>query len=285
MSVPYLRLHPPATPQYRSPRRNTVTGAIVVHTAENTPDYVAYDGGAEAVARYIRGRSTPGSYHDLVDSDSRVHLIDYGDEAFHEATGGNRWSLGLSIATRADVWPLAPQGWRDGAIEQAAQAATEMARYVAARTGRVPPARRISATDYRAGAAGFVSHGELDPGRRHDPGSGFPWGQFLGRYAELTGRPTPPPTPEPEDDEMKPAYTLKAKGPAVGKVRSGQVWVISADGVDAWRPKSANTEKGSEAWRARIDILQTPIGGGVVNYEATPVPCSVIAAKRLDTRE
>ena len=50
---------------------------------------------------------------------------------------------------------------------------------------------------------------------------------------------TPPPTP-PEDDDMKPAYTLKAKGPAVGKVRDGQVWVVSADGVEAWLAKSAN---------------------------------------------
>ena len=99
--------------------------------------------------------------------------------------------------------------------------------------------------------------------------------------------PPPDPTPEPEDDDMKPAYTLKAKGPAVGKVRDGQVWVVSADGVEAWRPKSANKkgDKGDKAWRARLDILYTPLGGGVVNYEADPVPCSVIAAKRLDLSE
>ena len=183
----YLREHPNRTlPQYRSPRRARLTGAIVVHTAENTPDFVAFDGGAEAVASYISRRDSYGSYHDLVDSDSTVHLVDYDDEAFHDGTGGNRFSLGLSVATRADVWPLAPAAWRAGAVEQAAQAAARMARHVYAKRGIVVPAKRITAGQYRAGHAGFVSHGELDPGRRTDPGAEFPWSTFLTRYAELT---------------------------------------------------------------------------------------------------
>lgn len=190
----YLIDHPPARSQFIAPRREEVSGVVTVHTAENTPDFVAFDGGAEAVARFIAGRSDPGSYHDLADSDSLLDVVPYGYEAFHDGTGTNRHSLGLSVATRADVWPLAPKAWRDGAIEHAAQGAARMARYVKARRGFLIPARRITAAQARARVPGFISHAELDPTRRSDPGAGFPWAQFLTRYAELTGQ-----TPEGDD--------------------------------------------------------------------------------------
>jgi hypothetical protein len=182
----FLVAHPPARSQFVAPRREEVSGVIAVHTAENAPDFVAFDGGAEAVARFIQHRTDPGSYHDLVDSDSIVDVVPYGYEAFHDGTGTNRHSLGLSIATRADVWPLAPQAWRAGAVENAARAAARMARYVHKRTGRVVPARRITAAQARARTPGFISHAELDPTRRTDPGAAFPWAQFLDRYADLT---------------------------------------------------------------------------------------------------
>jgi hypothetical protein len=197
--VSYLIDNPPRRSQYRRPRREEPSGVIAVHTAENAPDLVAFDGGAEAVARFIRDRSDPGSYHELVDSDSGINLVPYDAEAFHDGTGTNPHSLGLSFATRADVWPLAPQAWRDGAIEQGAQRAFNMARWIRHRTGIVVPARRISAAQARARVPGFVTHAELDPGRRSDPGRAFPFDQFLGRFDELMGG-APAPAPVPEED-------------------------------------------------------------------------------------
>lgn len=197
----WLEDHPPKRSQFRRPRRDALSGVIVVHTAENTPDHVAFDGGAEAVARFIRDRSDAGSYHDLVDSDSAINLVRYDDEAYHDGTGSNLHSLGLSIATRADVWPLAPQAWRDGAIEQAARAAARMAGHVKARTGIVVPARRIDRAASELRQPGFISHAERDPTRRTDPGRAFPWDQFLARFAQLTA-PQPAPAPTPEDEAM-----------------------------------------------------------------------------------
>lgn len=209
MSDVYLREHPnPHQPQYRSPRRQRVRPVIVVHTAENTPDYVAFDGGAEAVAGFVSRRTDAGSYHTLVDSDSAVPLVRYGDEAWHDGTGSNPWSLGLSIATRADVWPLAPKAWRDGAVEQAAQEAARMSRWVHAQTGRHVPAVRITRAQSEAGAAGFITHAERDPARRSDPGAAFPWAQFLARYAELIGT-TPTKPPSPQEDDMTPDQIAK----------------------------------------------------------------------------
>lgn len=223
----YLVDHPPSRSQFRTSRRAAERGVVVVHTAESTPDYVAFDGGAEAVANFIRTRTDVGSYHELADSDSSVPMVPDHSEAFGDGTGSNPWAWHLSVATRADVWPLAPPSWRDGAVEQAAQAAAGYAHRLHARTGIVIPARRITRAESEAGVPGFVSHGDRDPGRRHDPGDGFPWDAFLARYADLTADLNDPPAPLPsEEDDMPKVYDITDEHPdkaaswlVVGNVR------------------------------------------------------------------
>lgn len=192
----------PARSQFRVGRREEVSGVVVVHTAENTPDFVAFDGGAEAVAKFIQGRDTPGSYHDLCDKDSCINLVAYVNEAFHDGTGSNPHSYGLSIATRADVWPLAPKEWRDGAIRQAAFAAANYSRFVKGKRGFHIPARRITRAESEDRMPGFISHAERDPARRTDPGADFPWDQFFDEYliAMAIRAPAPAPAPEENDD-------------------------------------------------------------------------------------
>jgi hypothetical protein len=193
----WLDTNRPARSQFRRPRREAPSGVVVVHTAENAPDFVAFDGGAEAVANFVRTRSDVGSYHDLVDSDSALQLVAYDCEAYHDGTGSNRHSYGLSVATRADVWPLAPKAWRDGAILQAAMAAARYARWLKDTRGITIPARRINRAQSEMRRPGFLSHAERDPARRTDPGAGFPWVQFLDTFARLTSQaPIKPPPPE-----------------------------------------------------------------------------------------
>lgn len=217
----WLNDNPPARSQFRHPRREQVSGVFAVHTAENAPDYVAFDGGAEAVARFIRDRSTPGSYHRLADSDSVIELVELGDEAFHDGTGTNPHSIGLSVATRADVWPLAPADWRAGAVANLAGAAAEAAAYVKAKRGIVVPARRITADQARARVPGFVTHAELDPGRRTDPGAGFPWAAFLAAYARLNPDLEEDPLANLTDDEQRELLenTRRAARPGLVLVR------------------------------------------------------------------
>lgn len=178
MSV-YLEDHPPARRQYIDPRRAKATGAIVVHTAESITDQVAPDFGAESVARFISTRNTAGSYHSIVDSDSIIHVGRYEWEMFHEGTGGNKWSLGLSFACKADDWTNLPRWWVNSALLNGAREASNMIKWVKSTYGIIVPASRISPAEYRAGKPGFISHGELDPTRRHDPGAMFPWEGFL----------------------------------------------------------------------------------------------------------
>ena len=184
----YLDDNPPARTQFRRTRRAAVTGAIVIHTAENTTDTTLPDGGAEAVARFIATRTdAAGSYHSVVDSDSVVEVGRYEWEMFHEGTGGNRWSLGLSFACRASQWSTLPDRWVTDAVRLGGLEAAMMAAWVKSTVGVTVPARRISPAQYRAGEPGFISHAELDPGRRSDPGADFPWSSFLDRFAQYAG--------------------------------------------------------------------------------------------------
>jgi hypothetical protein len=176
----YLEDHPPARRQYRDSRFNSVT-VIGLHTAENHPDLVLPDEGAEGVARFIANRTdAAGSYHTVVDSDSKVRVGRYDWTMFHIRDFNSR-SLGLSIACRAEQWPTLPDDWVEGALRQAAAEAASMCEWVAARYGWPIPTRRLTRGEALAGVRGFVYHATMDPSRRSDPGSGFPLDRF-GRY-------------------------------------------------------------------------------------------------------
>lgn len=191
----YLQTRPLARDQYRTNRRGhrgtgrTVTGCIVVHTAESVMDTVGPDTGAENVASWMTRRDTPGSYHDLADSDSTIHLVSYRSEAYQDGTGSNPWALSLSFALGYLDWARMSEARRAAFIEQGAQAAARQARFVYATEGIRIPARRISRADSERGLPGFISHAERDPARRKDPGNAagqFPWARFLARFEELT---------------------------------------------------------------------------------------------------
>ena len=98
----YLEDHPPRRSQFRRIRRRKPSGVTVLHTAESMLDLIGEDTGAEGVARFICGRTDPGSYHDLVDSDSAIQLVPYDAEAFQDGTGTNPHALSISWAIRGD---------------------------------------------------------------------------------------------------------------------------------------------------------------------------------------
>jgi hypothetical protein len=182
----YLQKHRPATRQFRE-RRAKPTGCIVVHTAENTPDTLGVDGGAEAVAAFIARRSDYGSYHILADSDSRIRLVPFSMAAYGDGTGSNEWAIHVSGATTAAAWKRLSPEYRAAIVVQMAQGAVTAARWVKREYGITVPAERITRPQSEAGRPGFISHGERDPGRRSDPGEDFPWDLFLATFRKGMG--------------------------------------------------------------------------------------------------
>lgn len=199
----YLEDHPPRIRQYRQPRRAKPSGVIVVHTAESYPDEAGPDTGAENVAAFIARRTNYGSYHDLVDSDSIIQLVPYDAEAFHDGTGSNPHSYGVSAATQAHRWATLGDAWVDRCVRNMAAASARYARWVRAEHGVIIPAWRITRAQSEDRQPGFLSHAERDPGRRTDPGKDFPWPKFLGYYAaEMHDPTTGDDVTEPEMDAL-----------------------------------------------------------------------------------
>lgn len=184
MTDAWLRENPPARSQYRSPRRARPTGLTVVHTAEGVLDTIGPDTGAENTARFIRDRSEPGSYHDLVDSDSALYLVRYGDEAYQDGTGSNPFALSISFALKTSDWRRLTPARRDAFLEQGAVAFRRQQQWLAAHRHPLTPLVRVSRAQSDAGHAGFISHGERDPARRSDPGADFPWARFFAICAD-----------------------------------------------------------------------------------------------------
>lgn len=197
----YLLDNPPARTQFRRVRRADPTGCIVLHTAENATDITGGDRGAEAVASFISSRTdAAGSYHRVGDRDSIVSLVPFSFEAFHDGTGSNPWSIGLSLAMRAADWPTLSTVDRDAYLAALVKMAVDAAEWLQTEHGIRVPAAHITKAQSDAGHAGFIGHGERDPERRSDPGADFPWERFLSMFTSARKIRNGGPMPTPDDN-------------------------------------------------------------------------------------
>lgn len=190
----YLLDHPNPNAPVRSngkrgwyyPTRNKPITIIVIHTAENLPDIIPPDGGAEAIARYGATTSRAASWHQTVDSDTTIAMLPDSYTAFH-VIGYNSLGLGIELCTRAASWDAVPQAFRLALLNRGARAAARMAK-----THGIPR-RLLTKAQVDSGAKGFISHARLDPTRRTDPGAGFPWSAFLSMVNSIVVGTSPAP--------------------------------------------------------------------------------------------
>lgn len=213
VAKPYLIEHPPARRQFKE-RGTTFSGVIVVHTAESAPDVTGTDLGAEGVAKFIRGRSDPGCYHYLADSDSLIQMVPLSLQTYGDGTGSNPHAVHISAATQAAKWPGLPKAWTERTVKNMALAAHKASDYCFELHGVRIPARRVTKSQSSNRVEGFISHGERDPGRRTDPGAAFPWDLFFAEYERLEGT-------------LSPASTSK-EAPVGNEVQQGRSLVEQA---------------------------------------------------------
>ena len=167
----FLLTYPnPNLRNYSNPRRNGAkpSGVVVLHTGENATDMIGVDSGAENVARYLSTRTTYGSYHQLVDSDSTVPVLPPEYEAYH-CVYTNNHSYGISAGIQLRHWDVMPKDRRDAILRRMAEAAADYARWLKRERGIEIPARWLTRAEALTGKPGFIEHGRTDPWRRSDP--------------------------------------------------------------------------------------------------------------------
>jgi hypothetical protein len=202
----YLTLNPPARAQWYRERNRPLTGCTVLHGTESIFDEMGADTGAENVARFIRDRTTPGSYHDLVDSDSWVRLVEYVHAAFHDGTGSNNWALALAFALRTTDWARMAPAKRAAMLAHGARAFVEQQKWRKAHDAPLTRLRYISKAQSDSGWSGFCCHGWRDPARRSDPGTTaphlFPFDEWLDACRTALAEHMPEHPDAPQEDNM-----------------------------------------------------------------------------------
>lgn len=140
---------------------------------------------AEAVARYFARTATQASAHVCADSNSLVRCVADSDTAWAcprvNADGLHIELAGYARQTKA-------QWLDDYSRALLGQAALQAAAW--AKAFKIP-VRHLSHSELRAGRRGFISHADGSAVYRAsdhtDPGTGFPWTEFLSMVAKLTG--------------------------------------------------------------------------------------------------
>lgn len=252
--VYYLLANKCASPQYNTVRRGDtkVSGVIDVHTWESAPDWIGPDTGLENAVPWLLTRPDPGSYHSACDSDSTMRLVPWWMEAFHDRFT-NRHAIGVSIATKADLWDEAPKAWRDAAVKRAAIEAARIADEVYLDGGKHTvvayldiPARWLTQAEAHARVPGFVRHGTSDPGRRRDPWpNGASEGDLFLKYymaARQTGRYAKTTL---EENDM-PLFT-EDHAKAIADTKAKVDWIASVIGFGG---------KATQFWTIRKDIAE-----------------------------
>lgn len=163
------------------PSRNRRLTLIVMHCTAGLEDLDMRgpDDSAERTARYAATTNRAVSWHSGSDSDGVVELLPPDHTAFH-CKGFNSGSYGHEISKSDMTWRDEPKDWVEATLLHAASHLGPMAK------AHGIPLRMIKAHEAKAAydrqipsLGGFVSHSELDPSRRRDPGLDFPWKRFF----------------------------------------------------------------------------------------------------------
>lgn len=181
----YLLDHPnPTGPNYYTTRRNKLI-AIVVHVTAGLEDLdlIAPDLSCENVCHYAATTTRDVSWHSGSDSDTWIDLLPYSYTAW-QCVNYNSSTAGHEISKLTTDWRNMPAEWVRRTITIAALGLGRKARENGIPIRKATKAEVDKAIANGGPPVGFISHHELDPDRRTDPGwvngiDTFPWDTFL----------------------------------------------------------------------------------------------------------
>lgn len=160
------------------PSRRSPLDLIVVHITAGLEDLSGADSSAERTAAYAASTDRAVSWHAGADSDSWLELLPASYTAFH-VKGFNSRAYGLEISKANTRWTGMPADWVERTLRNAAAALAPVV------TAYRIPLVLLTRAQAAAGGRGFASHASLDPTRRSDPGSDFPWTRLFALIREL----------------------------------------------------------------------------------------------------
>jgi hypothetical protein len=195
----------PNGPHYYTTRRGRVL-AIVVHITAGLEDLDATDdNSAEATAQYAATTDRKVSWHSGSDADTAFDLLPDSYTAW-QCQGYNSTTYGHEINKRHTDWRDMPEPWCTRTLALAARHLAQKAAVLGVPLRHASKAELDRAIAGGGDPVGFVSHWQLDPDRRSDPGlvrdvDTFPWDEF---FALMD--PTTPIVPQEDDMPVQVIY-------------------------------------------------------------------------------
>lgn len=183
----YLLDHPnPNGDHFYRSRRKPVK-ACVIHITAMLQGVAGNDTSCERLARYAATTDRAVSWHSGSDADSSILLLPDSYTAFH-VRGYNSSTIGHEI-NKVDIsWSDEDPAWVTQTLTQAANCLRPRLKALGIPLRKATKAELDRAISSGTAPVGLVSHSDLDPTRRRDPGADFPWSRFL---TMLEGAPSP----------------------------------------------------------------------------------------------
>lgn len=181
------------------PTRNRKLKAIVVHCTAGLEDLdlKGPDNSAEGTARYAATTLRDVSWHSGSDTDTFIDLLPYSYTAW-QCVNYNSSTAGHEISKLNMDWNAVSKQWRDRVLFVTALGPDGKGGLRKKAVENGIPFRRATKAELDHAIAtdgppvGFISHADLDPSRRTDPGRNFPWSQFLNLLKAPGQLPVPP---------------------------------------------------------------------------------------------